>query len=121
MEKEYWYRYEDVQYAPSVDEFDSIIQGSGRLEVRLRKIPVLRHTQKGVWVEYHDRRYDKTERFLLRDARKRYACPTIEEAKESFIARKKRQMRIHQAAVDRAKAALQQVDSPGYGLFARFG
>lgn len=92
---EYLYRYEDVQYA-SYDPF-SDHSGPGELRVRLRKFPIERRTRKGAWV---------CGRFVLLSARKRYACPTQDEAMESFIARKKRQLSIHQYAVARAQTAL---------------
>jgi hypothetical protein len=93
-EPEKWYRYEDVQYASQLNEYDEPI-GPGRLEVKLREIPVIKHTPKGVWIGYGNGILEK--KFVLRDSRKRYACPTIEEAKESFIARKKCQVGIYRA------------------------
>jgi hypothetical protein len=99
-EPEKWYRYEDVRYASSLDEFDNPI-GEGRLEVKLREFAVFKHTPKGVWIGWSG-----PEKFVLRESRKRYACPTIEEAKESFIARKKRQAGIYRARLRDAEKAL---------------
>lgn len=105
-EQEFWYRYEDVQYAGPVDEFDRLL-GPGPLRIMLRTFPVTRHTPSGVWLSNASSRYAyRPERFVLRDAKKRFACPTKKEALESFIARKKRQAGIHRARMQRAELAL---------------
>lgn len=98
---ELWFRYEDVQYAAPLDEFDRPC-GTGQLLVELRKYEVLSHTAKGVWLRL--RSGDK--RFVLADARKQFACPTQELAKASFIARKQRQIRIYTARLNQAKKAI---------------
>lgn len=88
MTQEYWYRYEESRYE------------SGH-KVWLRGYPVLRATPKGVWlaIGFGERK------FVLLDARKRWACPTEGEARESFIARKRRQIRILAGQLDRARQA----------------
>ena len=101
MEKEVWYRYEEVQYAAPVDEFDQP-SGTGQMIVHLRELEVLKHTSKGVWL----RTYSGDKRFALKSAHRRYACPSKEQAKESFIARKKRQAAIYLARAEKAKLAL---------------
>lgn len=103
---EFWYRYEDKAYAAPLDEFDNPI-GSSSLEIELRKYLVLSHTPKGAWI---DLGFMQGKKFVRKDARKRFACSTREEAKESFIARKGRQIRIHQATVDRAKRAIARIN-----------
>lgn len=108
---ESWYRYEDIQYAAPVDEFDRPC-GKGELLVLLREYPVLRHTPKGVWLAgTGDLRYSHhIDRFVRNDAKKRFACPTIEEAKESFIARKRRQASINHARAERAEEAIKIIN-----------
>lgn len=101
---EIWYRYEDVQYS-TVDEFDQSC--GGQLVVELRTYRVLSHTPKGVWIKL----YCGDKRFVLKDARKKFACPTLELAKESFIARKKRQAQIHTARANQAKRAIWLAES----------
>jgi hypothetical protein len=97
---EFYYRYEDVQYAAPLDEFDNP-QGPGRLAVELREYQVVKRTPKGVWLSlYGDRR------FVLNSATRRFACPTKAEAQESFLARKKRQISIHQGSIKRAERAM---------------
>lgn len=98
--QEEWYRFVDIQWAPPVDEWDNIL-GVGNLTVELHRWTVEKHTPKGVRLE--------CGRFVLRDARKRWACPTIEEALESFKARKKLQIKIHQATIKRAEKALAKI------------
>lgn len=96
---EHWYRYDGTTYA-SLDEFDDVCEG--RTVITLDKIPVLKHTPKGVWLEMS---FDE-KRFVLRDARKRYACPTKREALESLVARKRRQISILETQTRRAKLVL---------------
>ena len=89
---EYWYRYEDWRTAAPLDEWERPIGGGG-IKISLRKYEVLHYTPKGVKLDMGT----GFERFVLRDARKRFACPTIEEAKESFMSQKNRQLRILEA------------------------
>lgn len=87
-----WYRIREVQgeYAPHVyvDEY-----------------PVEKETPCGVWLDLGW----GARRFVLHGARKRWACPTREEAKESFIARKQKHLRILRAQVECVERALEQV------------
>lgn len=112
---EVWYRYEDVAYAVMSNyETES---WSSRIVVELREYPVLRRTSKGVWLDVGVRFVGipsidtATPKFVLIDARKRFACPTIEEAAESFRARKRRQIRIYEARIRQARIAFAQVES----------
>lgn len=105
---EVWYRYEDVQYAPPPDEWGDR-HGTGRLAVELRTYEVVKHTPKGVWIDYAFGR-----RFVLREANKRFACPTKGEAAASFKARKLRQAKIYEARASRARRALSLVETYGF-------
>lgn len=89
-EKEVWYRY------------DYISLNDGRVDLWLRTFPVVRRTPKGVWVkpEY------EPKKFILTNAHKRYACPTKDEALESFIKRKEKQLRLLSAQVKNIESAL---------------
>lgn len=114
---EYWYRYEDHRTAPPLDEWDQPV-GRGEVHIGQLRYEVLRHTPKGVWIRYVTMFND--ERFVLRDARKRFACPTVEEAQISFMARKKKQLSILTVraqdvrdAVDKAKWVFKREDSLG--------
>ena len=96
-----WYRVEDYQTAAPVDEFERVC-GPSETHLRLRRFEVIKTTPCGVWLATFD-----GPRFTRRDARKRFACPTLAEAIESFQARKKRQAAILMA---RAAAATKTLD-----------
>ena len=98
---EHWYRFVDVMYAAYDPWGDNDDYRPGTLEVELRKYRVLSHTRKGVWIAG-----PRGDRFVLAGARKRFACPTIEDARVSFIARKERQRGIYRARMERAQKAL---------------
>lgn len=66
---------------------------------------VEKRTPKGVWIHYG---LDK--KFVLLYGRKRFAYPTKEEALESLIARKKRQIRIINYQKEVATIALEKAD-----------
>jgi hypothetical protein len=99
-----WYRYTDTQYAAPLDENEHPM-GLGDVAVSLQEYRVIKETPKGVWVQYGNSLF-KEKRFVLRTARKRFAYPTKELAKESFIARKEAQIRINKDQIRRAEQAL---------------
>lgn len=100
MDKEIFHRYDDLSYAPPVDEFDNPM-GAGSHELLHTTYRVIKRTAKGAWIDlgFGDKR------FVLLTARKRYACPTQAEALESFIHRKERQATIYQSRLDKAENA----------------
>jgi hypothetical protein len=100
----YFYRYEDRMYC-SFDEYGDSY-GSSYLKVELRKYRVRKYTPTGV-------RLCGLSRFVSTKTHKRFACPTIEEAKISFIARKERQAAIHQGKADQARRAIEQINGKG--------
>jgi len=108
MIKEIWHRYEDYRTCSFDADGDSM--GGSRGHVRHREFEVVKHTPKGVQLtEYYggdDCFSGYGQRFVLNESRKQYACPTIEKAKESFIARKNKQISIYQARINSAKEAL---------------
>lgn len=95
-----WYRIEDHLVSAGVDEFDNPL-GPAQLQISVREFEVEKETPKGVWL-----RSTFFRRFVLRDARKKYACPSKEAALESFLARKKKQRNIYAARVARAENAM---------------
>jgi len=117
----FWYRYDDCRFAAPLDEFDAPI-GRGRVGINLSHYQLLRETPKGVWVLLNysfgfidpaaDPEWVRAKikaglaRFILHTANRRFACATREEAKASFIARKKRQAGIYSARLRDAKEAL---------------
>ena len=93
-EQLFWYRLDDRSYA-SFDEFgdtDRVFH-----DVICHKYRVVKLTPCGAWLETG---YSST-RWTSRKARKRFACPTVHEALESYIARKRKQ-----AAILRSRAAI---------------
>lgn len=100
---EHWFRVEELD--KSGGGFD--VHGdyhhdrSFTLSLYVRSCRIIRHTPKGVWVEGND-----GPRWINREARKRWACPTVEEAVVSFQARKRKQIRILGNQLQVAKMAL---------------
>jgi len=79
-EERYAYRYVDGMVSAGVDEWDNPL-GPGTVEVYLYKYRILSETPKGFWIEYPN---FKGKRFVLNEARKKYAHLTIEAAKICF-------------------------------------
>lgn len=79
------------------------------LEVRveLTHHEIKRKTPKGCWIE----EYPGRERFILDDARKKWAYPTEELARESFVARKEWQIHHLQRQLEHAQAALEHAQA----------
>ena len=100
------YRYSDVQYASSIDEYES---GTSRLEVILEEFPIIKETPKGFWIEYYLN--DSNKKFIRNDARKQFAHRDTKSAKQSFIFRKHAQIRILSKQLGRAEKALNMMDN----------
>ena len=109
-EKRVWYRFDLECYAATLDPETERPMGKGCRELVLTQYLVLKTTAKGVHLG--GSRYPRRTQsfFVLLDARKRYACPTVEEARESFIARKERQFKILKARLDDTQEALWLAD-----------
>ena len=99
MKDEYWYRYHDYRVAEYIYDDDSFT--SSKTKVVLQEVPVNHYTPKGVWLDWGG------PKFVLKDARKRFACPTKEEAMVSFMARKKRQRGILKAQLVHVEDAIE--------------
>ncbi len=96
------YRFHEVRFSES------------KLILIKDEFKVLSNTEHGVWIDVYGHK-----RFVNLGSRKRYACPTVEEALESYQARKKRQIRILTRQLKQAEAALTLTpdnDSAYYGL-----
>lgn len=109
---EMWYRFEDRRYSIA-DEYGD--HSHTRMAIELRKYWVHHHTPKGVWLTMFRPNGRPLKEFyahfVLKGATKKFACPTIELAKESFIARKRKQARIHRARADAADQAVQMIEA----------
>jgi hypothetical protein len=72
-----------------------------RIVLVLSTFLLLKTTPRGAWIDVYG-----LKKFVLLTARKRYACPTKEEALASYQARKQRHVEILRAQLLRAEAAL---------------
>ena len=106
MIPEYLYRYEDHEYA------------NIGVRVEMRKFRVIKETPCGYWVKLFES-FDDTK-WVSKTAKKRFAYPTMSQALTSFKARKRRQIEILQAQIDRARSALGHVDPDGEYRERRF-
>lgn len=98
------YRFEDRIVARSTHDEYGWVREPTTVEVRLRTFRVLRVTPKGRWIDVGCG--NGYERFVKNDTHRKYACPTIEEARESFLARKQRQCSILATQLERAQRAI---------------
>lgn len=106
------YRYVQVNYAPSFDEFDNPI-GTGSTGVEMHTFKVIKQTPKGVWINDFN-----GKKFVNLIARKKYACLTEADALDSFIARKHRHISILTAQLKSANEALYKAAMLKEFLFA---
>jgi hypothetical protein len=70
--------------------------------VYLWRLPAVKRTPKGAWVQDPD----GGQKFCLTSSRKKYAYPTLEEARESFVRRKTAQIKRCLALIGDANEAL---------------
>lgn len=105
---DFWYRVEETTYSAGVDDLGDPIPG-GPTRTNLQVHRVLRHTPCGVVID--DGLFG---RFINRSWGKRYACPTVEEAIESFKQRKRAQIRICRARIRQAEEAMVYLDNKGF-------
>lgn len=85
QEPVYWYRFVDSDQEWSRDPYEM-------------KFPVVRYTAKCVVLNWYGK-----EKFVLLDARKRFAYPTRELAMESYIRRKEVEVSMMSFRHDRAR------------------
>jgi len=113
--KEYFYRYDYFRVSKGCDEWGNPYPGHG-ITLYQQKYEVLKHTPKGTWIILGWDGYvvegnlTPVKRFVLRDATKRYACPTIKEALESFKYRKIRQKSLLNDKIEDINIALRKAD-----------
>lgn len=102
-----YYRYEEYATA-SADEWGDYDPRSRRINVRLRSYRVVKKTPKGAWVaeSYGPLIWSGKPRFVLDESTKRFACPTLAEALDSFMARKRKQIRLMSRRIDDAEEAM---------------
>ena len=99
----YLYRFEDHTYSQMRDAYDGdeeYVSVGPFLELDAH--PIRSVTPKG-WTIYASNSLGW--RFISRETQKRYALPTIREALESYVARKKRQAEIYEHRATKARDA----------------
>jgi len=98
-ETEFWWRITEDDY------------GEGQVVLRCDAYRVKRHTPCGVWLQdpLYFRR-GKSERWVSKTARKRFAYPTKMLALESYRARKRRQIDYAKRTLLMARKALQMTE-----------
>lgn len=95
---EVWYRMEGVQHAPLIDDFGNAV-GPSRIDVVIHQYEVSHHTPCGVRLE--------SGKVVLHRHKKKFACATVEEAKQCFLAKKNRQIKILSTKVNAAKQMIE--------------
>jgi len=96
------FHYKDSLYSSGYYE-----GSTSHVTVNILNYQVIRVTPKGCWVSDF---YGSKPRFVLNQSRKRFAWATKEDALVSFIARKRRQIRIVRAQLGNAENALFQAE-----------
>lgn len=102
-----WYRFNDCQVSQGYTDYtgDYVSTGS-KTVIILEKFTVIKLTPCGVRLQGNY--------LVCNHWTKKFACPTIELAKESFIARKKRQYAIYNARAVSAKECINLVEKGMY-------
>lgn len=88
----HWYRYYDTRGEPA--------------KVHLEQLQVIRETDKCVILDYYG-----TEKRVLKEARRRWAYPTIELARNSFEIRKRKQLGHVQASYNHIQEILARIEA----------
>jgi hypothetical protein len=83
----------------------------GMMTLRVQVFVAVKRTPRGAWIVPAGGWHTK-QKFVLDGAGKRFAYPTIEAAKESFIARKTRQIALLEQNLIFANAALRHAAGP---------
>jgi len=90
----------------------------GKCSIEMWPYRVVKRTPKGVWIVSDTYLYGK-EKFVLLSGRKRYAYPRQEEALESLLMRKKRQVKIIEWQMKAANTIIDYIESKRYKLKER--
>lgn len=93
------YRFEDRLCSVADEDGE---HAYSRTEITLYKFEILRHTKCGMWI----RDYGGAKRFINQTCTKQYAHEKVEDALQSFIARKEKQASIYRARADTAMHAI---------------
>jgi hypothetical protein len=108
-ETETWYRYEEAGIVNGDPNDDPHDVRPVTMLVNLRKFRVLRRTRECIFLDdgsFDVHRMKRKGKRVLVNAKKKWACPTPEEALESFIRRKLRQVELLEYQLEKARRAL---------------
>lgn len=97
-----FYRYMDSRRSNGIDEYDNPLPGY-TLVISCHEYKILSKTPKGTWIEAYN---IHGKRFILDDARRKWAHPNRPAALVSFIRRKEVQINIITHQLRQAKLAL---------------
>ncbi len=105
--KEIYYRYDSRFYVTLCSDEDISVSDflGSSCEVGCEEYEVFKRTAKGVWIR--DKYGCGYKKFVLNQARKRFAYPTKKQALESFIKRKKSQLKHLERGLRDTNYALQ--------------
>jgi hypothetical protein len=87
------------------DPYDDVALPATLTGFKATAFPVVKLTPKGKWIRAHGER-----KFILNDARKRFACETVELAVKGFKARRECQIRLLTGQLNRAKKELARLE-----------
>ncbi len=88
------YRYVAQANVNGIDELDQTDYYS--MKLRCDEYEIVKTTPKGCWIKV----FMGKPKFVLLTATKKFACPTKKEALQSLIARKKKEIQIHQYKIE---------------------
>jgi hypothetical protein len=102
-----YFRFEEVRHGTGyTDEWGEYVSTGSYVRLQLREFKVIKETPQGVRINAYDWR-EPNGKLILRTWNKQWASPTVEEARKSFIARKRRQALILEARLRQAKEAME--------------
>jgi hypothetical protein len=104
---EYLYRLRDQLFSNGADEYGE--STGSHVQVLLDRFCIMKRTPKGAWIDAWGEK-----KFVNLTARKQYACETLDAAKQSYLARKKRQVRILSSRLSSAESAIRLIESDIY-------
>jgi len=98
-----YFRYEELRVGEGyTDQSGEYVVTGSSVRLQLREFRVVKETPCGVRIDD----YSQGGRFISREWNKQWASPTVEGARLSFIARKRRQARILEARLRQAQEAM---------------
>lgn len=102
---DYLYRYYDYITGNGVDQFENTIPGTN-VNIGLHKYKVIKLTPKGCWIEYYN---NSGKKFVRANCIKQFAHRDKMNAKLSFMARKRKQIKILYDKLRNAEMALEKI------------